>query len=581
MLSSLIDRVGEWNPQLFRELKGRLKMRPVAIIVGLSGLGQVLLYLFYQGLLPTQNSYDHRYCLGAPPPDWYGYQNGYTSIPNNFCQKDAAGNLLASTINSQLWWLDLFVCMSIIGIFALLVVGVYMLISDLSREERRGTLGFIRLSPQSTASILTGKILGVPVLLYLFGLLALPLHLAAGLVAGIPLHLILSFYVVLAASCAFFYSGALVYGLVSSGLGNFQAWFASGAVLFFVSVMTAIVISPDATAGNAVDWLIQLYPGITLPYLVDATGISQEVVNYLSVKNLAELQFFGLNLWSNSVTGIGFTCLNYLFWSYWFWQGLQRRFHDSHKTLLSKLQSYLVTASLTLILLGFTLQKPSWGDYPQGMFEHFVVLFSFGFVLFLGAIALLSPHRQTLYDWARFRHQNPSHRRNLMKDLLWGEKSPATLAIAVNLAISCAIIVPCLVLLPLKEYKIPFLFGLLLTASITLLYAAIAQSLLLMKTRKRALWAAGTVSAAMILPLICFAVFRIDPNLNPGVWLFSFVPVVATQYAQTTTVLLAILGEWTAILLVNFQMTKQLQKAGESETKALLSSRSNAAAAIG
>ncbi|MBZ8182791.1 ABC transporter permease [Oscillatoria salina] len=576
MLSSLIDRLGEWNPQLFRELKGRLKMRPVAITVGLSVVGQVLLYLFYRGLLPTKHTSSDRYCLDAHPPNTDYYPN-----IDNFCLKDAAGNLLSSTINRQLWWLDLFVCMSIIGIFALLVVGVYMLISDLSREEGRGTLGFIRLSPQTTLSILTGKILGVPVLLYLFGLLALPLHLAAGLIAGIPLHLILSFYVVLAASCAFFYSGALVYGLVSASLGNFQAWFASGAVLFFVSVMTAIVMNPDPTAGNSVDWLIQLYPGVALPYLVDATGMSHEMVNHLYLKDLAELQIFGLNLWSNSVTGIGFTCVNYLFWSYWFWQGLQRRFHDSHKTLLSKLQSYLVTGSLTLILLGFTLQNPSWGSYSKGMFANFAVLFGFGFILFLATIALLSPHRQTLYDWARFRHQNPSQRRNVVKDLLWGEKSPATLAIAVNLAISCAIVIPCLLLLPLKEYKVPLLFGLLLTASITLLYAAIAQSLLLMKTRKRALWAAGTVGAAMILPLICFAVFRVDPTIAPGVWLFSFVPVVATEYAKTATILLAILGEWTAIVLLNFQMTKQLQKAGESETKALWSSRSGASATIG
>ncbi len=42
----------------------------------------------------------------------------------------------------------IFTFLSITSIFALLVVGTYQLIADLSGEERRGTLNFIRLSPQ-------------------------------------------------------------------------------------------------------------------------------------------------------------------------------------------------------------------------------------------------------------------------------------------------------------------------------------------------------------------------------------------------------------------------------------------------
>ena len=49
---------------------------------------------------------------------------------------------------------------------ALLVMGTYLLIADLSREERRGTLNFIRMSPESAKNILLGKLLGVPILVY-------------------------------------------------------------------------------------------------------------------------------------------------------------------------------------------------------------------------------------------------------------------------------------------------------------------------------------------------------------------------------------------------------------------------------
>jgi len=57
---------------------------------------------------------------------------------------DNQGNFV---INWQMWWLDLFTWLSLIGIFALLVAGTYLLISDLAHEERQDTLNFIRLSP--------------------------------------------------------------------------------------------------------------------------------------------------------------------------------------------------------------------------------------------------------------------------------------------------------------------------------------------------------------------------------------------------------------------------------------------------
>jgi ABC-type Na+ efflux pump permease subunit len=59
----------------------------------------------------------------------------------------------------------MFMSLSVFVLFIMLGVGTYMLISNLANEERRGTLNFIRLSPQSTLSVLGGKLLGVPILL--------------------------------------------------------------------------------------------------------------------------------------------------------------------------------------------------------------------------------------------------------------------------------------------------------------------------------------------------------------------------------------------------------------------------------
>jgi len=84
----------------------------------------------------------------------------------------------------------LFGSLSLIGILALLVAR-HLLISDF-----HGSVGIRSISFDfpSQASILVGKLLGVPILLYLVAGLAVPLHVWSGLAAQIPLSLILSFW---------------------------------------------------------------------------------------------------------------------------------------------------------------------------------------------------------------------------------------------------------------------------------------------------------------------------------------------------------------------------------------------------
>lgn len=584
MLLTLIDRVGEMNPQLFRELKGRLKPRNLAIAAGISIVGQVLVYLFYRGTLPlppnqmvtpTPDVFN-RYCIGSPPPGWNGYSS-YPHTNDNYCVKDLLGNWV---INWQLWWLDIFIAIAMIGIFVLLVAGTYLLIADLSKEENRGTLNFIRLSPQSAKNILIGKMLGVPALIYLVGILALPLHLMAGLSARIPLSLILAFYAVLAASCVFFYSAALFFALVSTGLGGFQAWLGSGTVSFFLFVMTGITMSNDVIPTHtAVDWLALFYPGTTLSYLVHATWLPPKAIGYLNLgleyvgdwkgdrgDGLANLLWYGQPLWKSAWSGISLTLLHYGLWIYWFGRGLKRRFHNPLSTVLSKRDSYWICGSFIGVILGFTLQTTD----AHRLSENFAVLQLFVVLFFLLLIACLSPHRQSLQDWARYRHQVSRERRNILKDLIWGEKSPATLAIALNLGIVAVFMVPSILLFPLGEYKLSTLIGLLLGMNMLSIYAVLAQWMLLMKTAKRSIWTAATVGAFIILPIVGFAIFEIEPTQTPVLWFFSFLPAVATQHTTATAALMAILGQWLAITLAGFQMTKQLKRAGASSTKALL-----------
>jgi hypothetical protein len=563
MISVFVDRLGQWNPQFFREIKGRLKPRNIAIASGISLVAQGFLYFFYQNLLPLPISHYSKsdfpivsaYCTGD-------YNNGY----GYGCVKDALGNWI---VNWQMWWLEIFLCLSIIGIFALLVAGTWMLVADLSREESRGTLNFIRQTPQSAKNILLGKMLGIPILLYLAVAIALPLHIVAGLSAHVPLGLLLAFYGIVVASCAFFYTMALLFALVATGLVGFQAWLASGLVLLFLSGMPTM-IHGNASTRSPFDWLTVLYPATALNYLVQNPPLSSEpLINFDYLQNnlnLGEWHWYGQPLWQNAWTGIGFILLHYIWWTYWGGQALKRSFHNPLATLSTKKQSYLLSTGFILILLGF-IQPNSDADSFH-LFNNFGMLQLFIPLFFCIFIISLSPQRQTLYDWARYRHQMSSPRQNLLKELIWGEKSPAPIALAINLAIMLAFILPAIVLAPLDKYKIPLLWGFLLEANVILIYGTLAQLMLLMKTPKRAIAAISVIGALIILP-VASAIAFISLDKVSFIFLFSAIPAAVTEYATLTQIIASILCQWAIIAFLSFQIVQKLRKAGASATKAL------------
>ena len=285
MTLHLLDHIGNWNPQLFREIKGRLKMGNMAIASALSLCGQLLLFMCFSALIPV-----------APPHGEYTYPIYRTFCsfknPDSYdpkCVRDALGNF---TINWPQWWLEIFYWLSILSVLALLVAGTYMLVSDLDKEERRGTLNFIRLSPQSAKTIFLGKILGVPILLYLAAILAVPLHLYSGLAAQIPLNGILCFYIAVLASCALFYSAAMLFGLTTSWLGGFQPWLASG-MAFVMCCVSALPLACHFTR-TAFNLLTFLSPLAILIYLPTSDN---------------ELQWFYLPVGTNIASGLALSLL--------------------------------------------------------------------------------------------------------------------------------------------------------------------------------------------------------------------------------------------------------------------------------
>jgi hypothetical protein len=556
----LLDRVGEWNPQLFRELKGKLKPRNLIVAIAISMLGQLLLLMSFTSQLPEED----------PTRSWHRNTRYCDAVDSRGCRLDSFGDPI---INWQLWFWDAFLWLSIIGIFGMLVVGTYLLISDLSKEEHRSTLNFIRLSPRSSQNILIGKLLGVPVLLYIAAALAIPLHLWLGLAAKIPLHLILGFYSVLVASCIFFYSASLLYGLVSTGLRGFQPWLGSGLLLMFLwGAHNLASTSYQRFTHSPFDGITLFSPSFFLPYLAGSISPPLKGINVFEPGKPESLPWFDLPISASAASFGIFLLLNYSVWTIWAWQGLQRRFPNPSASVFSKRQSYLLTACFELLLLGFALEPKfydyrSWGDR---IFENFSAMLVFNLIWFLGVIAALSPHRQALQDWARYRHQKRStSQKGIISDLLWGEKSPAVLAVGINLAIA-NIMLTLWVLTWGSDSQNQALLALFLNTTFVLICAAVAQLMLLMKTPKRFLWAASTVSGLIILLPMVLGFLSIYPEKIPAMWLFTGFAWIAIKQASITAIFLSVVGQCLALTLLGLQLKRQLRQAGESTSRSLL-----------
>jgi hypothetical protein len=577
MAFNLVNQVGEWNPQLFREIKGRLKPRNILIAVTVSFLGQMLLLMSFATQLPvTERVIDSasspissRYCLGVKE----------NKFAHPFCQIDSLG---AVSINWQLWWQDVFIWMSLLGSLILLVVGTYMLISDLSKEEQKGTLNFLRLTPQSSQSILIGKMLGVPIILYLVGLVAFPLHLAAGLLGNIPLGMMLGAYTVVGASCLFFYSMALLFGLSGTWLGGFQAWLAAGTVLMYLWVMTTMVgYGPQSINQNPGDWLMLFSPSFWIGYLNGNWIDDFSRYSGSSVSTITQLKMWGIPVGKSALSMLGVMLLNYAIWTYWAWVGLKRCFHNPKSTLFGKQQSYWLMACFEVAILGFALEAkvPVGQSYQRAIFHNFQMLLLFNLIVFLGFIAALSPQRQAMQDWARFRHQqHQGRKRGVMADLIWGEKSPVIVAIALNAAIASSMLFTWIMFWSRSDYKLPAIFALVVNMSLILLYAAVTQLMLLMKSPKRAALAAASVGALIAVPPLMLAILSRRGDLASDLWLFSAFPWVYVEKTSAMAVFFAMISQSLATGLLTIKLTRQLRKAGESSTKALLSGRSTVAA---
>ncbi|MCJ8282928.1 MAG: hypothetical protein MJK14_24775 [Rivularia sp. ALOHA_DT_140] len=275
---------------------------------------------------------------------------------------------------------------------------------------------------------------------------------------------------------------------------------------------------------------------------------------------LAELEFFNIAVGKSFIGIIAIHLLNYGLWTYWIWQGLKRCFRNPNATIFSKQQSYLIFTFFEIALVGFYISQnyKDWYSFYEGIGSFYV----WNLFLIVPLFALLLPHRQSIQDWARFRfYQNENSpyfsKNSLISELISGEKSPAVLAIAINLLIAVSAFAVLFFKANVDSSYInnfsEFLSVLLVFVSLMMIYATVAQIMLMLKNSKRTLWAAGTTSALIILPIMIFGVLNIhQSNVS---WIFTVAFWFAAKDASLTMILTAFICQIAILGSLNWYLT--------------------------
>ncbi len=542
-VDKLIDRAGNWNAQLFRELKGRATSRNILLAAGLSIGSQILLLSLFMLQLPTDpNPRDSRsaqtYCVLENIKVSNGDGKFYDQ---KACQLNALGQV---SIDWPHWWADILSAMSWLLPVLLITGGVYLLANDLRRETKRGTLNFVRLSPQSAAEIFQGKLLGVPILVYLAVAVALPLHFCAAISSGFGLVNACTWYALIAAIATVFYIAAM-----------------------FLTLASPVV--PIAMAGIAL-WLSSSVLSLT-NWLISATLSSDP---WSAALPKMHWFYFPItqNLFSFYLFGIG----NCLVAIYWLWQSICRRYQNPHGTLLAKKSSYQLNLCLQIWLVGFGL--PLFTSNSSAVVFFLGGVFVCQICATLVSIGLLTPQRQAIQDWSRYRRTSDRKKlwqRDIWQDLLGNDQSPAALALVVNMAIALVIWLPwCPFAFANGEMAIKTVVSVVITAVLLLNYGLLIQMWLITKKKWPRQQALAFITPLVILPssgamlaalvgkqsIASLIIAIASPLAVFGVYQISWFQMLLGAAIQSLVSVLAIAS-----------LQRQIRKIGQSETQTFLS----------
>jgi hypothetical protein len=522
-INEWLDKIGDWNPQLLREIRGRLKFRSLLVAVMVALLVQVIMILFFTQVTP----------------------GGICTGPLRTCPFTPWDR----------WWINQFRILSWVIPLMLFVNVVYTLVGDLLQEEKLGTFNFIRLSPRSSGSVLVGKILGVPMLGYIATLLFMPYHIVTSIAVKVDLGFLLSYY-----------SIVLLMTLLLASFSVLTAFLSSNSTFIGSNQMSSL---PIVWTGLT---LVFVWPVFILWNLQTVWREQSELFINSPASNL-NIQWFTLPITSSSFLAHFFLFAQLITLLVVIWRLLGRRFYNPDTTVISKRQSYFLAAYLNVSAIGFFVHSARTGDSDQIISDWLFLgtTYVINWILLLGISLSVSPKRQHLLDWVRYgawhHHRHGYDLGQLIQDLLWSEKSPATLAIVVNILISQ---IPLWLFWQVQgrgTYDRGDIFvtgpDVSINPSVTslrfwiiqgslwltiLLYSLVIQLGKFLKTRNPDAWTAGAVIGLIFLPGTVLRVLSLMPEKYPALWLFFGSPWAALIHIKNpNSVVIAFMAQLVVI----------------------------------
>ncbi|MEB3213178.1 MAG: hypothetical protein VKL39_17635 [Leptolyngbyaceae bacterium] len=439
-----LDQINAWNPQLVREWRGRLKARSIIAAIALSLIWQLLLFL---ALLRA--------------------------------------NFLTGDIRDE--WRDIWRAMSWGFPYLLFSLGGYYIVSDITQEEKRGTLNFVRLSPRPGWQILLGKLLGVPILPYIAVIAAIPFHLIAAIYGQVSPLLVLSFYIVLVVGCAFTYSLALLFGLVGSTAPNALNRQATTSVTF--GILAFFFLSPMFMTWNIT---------VTWQGLSNIENFARDLV--------VEVYWGFIAITANPLLSHGFTLINLLIATGLIWRIVLRRFRQPRSTLMSKRQSYATVAYAELLAIGFAL-NPEFG-IPQSsvVIAEAIALYTGTIVLILIMMFATVPSRQALLDWSRYQSRG-------VMSWIWSDKSPMLLTLVINVGLASVLLIPWMFLSGIiTQNRIAALISFVSVVMTLLIAGLFTQIVFAKRVRNPLTWAVGSLVIWLSVPAAIMSLLQLLPD---------------------------------------------------------------------
>jgi hypothetical protein len=528
MLNNVLDQIGEYNPQLMREIKSRVSWRNVIIMTLVTFVSQIMVLISQSSKLPlmekSQKYYNEQYCFYVP------YKDGVSNIN---CKLDAAGLPIVDWLK---WWSDTALGLSVVMAAGLFAGGVYLLASNFSQEERRGTLNFIRLTPQQAGSVIGGKLLGVPLLVYIGTALALPLQFHAIQQAHLSKSSILGWDILISSLAILLYLGAILATM----------WFKAQSIL-----LTGIAML------------------VSYPLIYASTMWYDSSQRWHDTSTNRYINWYGLHVGNNFFSYLllsGLTSAGI----YWLYQAIQRRYLKPTATVLSKKQSYLWSAMYHAGMAGFAVFGFNSVKLPFGLSNDYMVapitsLFSFAWLMLL--IPLMLPSQQSLVEWSRQRPIGNKKGRSLLADLIGHEKSPAILAIALNIAIAVAVWLPLILLSDHWKSMPKLLLGIGITIVLAVIYSTVTHWILFWKVNQRYAWMVGLVSGLVFLPPIFGMVLSAGGGDRYNIPLL-FSPFLWSSIERTSGFISIIVFAFLACVAagLNLKLWRGLNKVGRSES---------------